>query len=55
MKKPIKILLIIMASILIIILIIIMAGMYKFNYKADDLYIENDNGEIVPFDETYRE
>lgn len=46
MKKPLKILLIIIASILVIILIIIMVGMYKFNYLANKDGYDMDGNKI---------
>jgi membrane protein CcdC involved in cytochrome C biogenesis len=31
-----------------IVIVILLAGMYKFNILQDDIYIENEKGEVVP-------
>lgn len=46
---------IIAISILIVFLIILVAGIYKFNFTNDDIYSENDNGEIVPYNGAFPE
>jgi uncharacterized protein YxeA len=46
-----KVLLIILGTVGLIIIIIAILGIYKFNFTDDDIYVENEQGEIVPFDD----
>ncbi len=46
-----KALLIILGMIGLIIIIIAILGIYRFNFTDDDIYIKNEQGEIVPFDD----
>ena len=33
-----------------IVALILIAGIYKFNFTNSDIYIENEDGEVVPID-----
>jgi uncharacterized protein YxeA len=46
-----KVLLIILGTVGLIIIIIAILGIYKFNFTDDDIYVENEQGEIVPFND----
>jgi len=35
-------------TITILFLLVILAGIYKFNFTDDDMYVKNANGEVVP-------
>jgi len=37
--------------VLLISLVVILAGIYKFNYTNDDIYVQDTNGTYVPIDE----
>jgi multisubunit Na+/H+ antiporter MnhG subunit len=46
-----KILLIILGAIGLTIVIVAILGIYRFNFTDDDIYVENEQGKIVPFDD----
>ncbi len=48
MKKAFLIVLIVLIFIFVVITI---AGIYKFNFTNDDIYVTNHDGEVVPIDE----
>ena len=48
MKKIFKILVIIL---LFLFLLVVLAGIYKFNILQDDIYVENEDGEFVKWND----
>jgi hypothetical protein len=34
-----------------LIIVIVILGIYRFNFTDDDIYVENEQGEIVPFND----
>ncbi len=42
---------IIIIAVIVIFLIVVIAGIYKFNFTDDDIYVENEKGEVVKYDD----
>jgi len=41
----------IIIGIIIVILLVALAGIYKFNFTNDDIYIQQENGSVIKYDE----
>lgn len=51
-KRLFKWLKIAIITIVSLILLVAAAGIYRFNFTNDDMYIETDDGRVIPFNET---
>ena len=54
-KKHLTVIAKIFAALAALFLIVMLAGIYKFNFTNDDIYVENKEGEFIQYDEYVKE
>ena len=49
--KILKVIIKAFAALVALFLIVMLVGIYKFNFTNDDIYVENEQGKLIKYDE----
>ena len=41
----------IIIGIVVVVLLVLLAGIYKFNFTNDDIYVQQEDGSVIKYDE----
>jgi len=45
----------ILIGIVVVVLLVLLAGIYKFNFTNDDIYIQQEDGSVVKYNDLEKE